>query len=456
MKARILLREVELVDRLGWYINIRWFTVAFIACAGFVARSFFGVDVPLDTVLVIASVIALYNLFFVLYLKRIKTHRVVAVDLPRRAERFVLLQAILDLVVLLVLIHYTGGAENPFIFYFIFHTVLSSMLLSKRAGYIQSLFVVTSVGWLLSAEYLSIIPHHHLKGFMDSELYANPVYLTALYFVFTTSVLLTAHITVSVTERLRERENELMEKSLELKRANKALKEKDRLKSEYVRMVAHDIKSPLSSILSLLNVASEGYAGSLDEKTREIIERAAARVQELHSYATDLLNLSRMRSGLALNIETVEAGPLIDRALVLAKDAEGQKELRITKEVERGLPPVRADKEQLLHVLLNLIGNALKYTPPGGEVRISAGVHDGMFELRVSDTGIGIPKDELPRIFDEFYRGRSAEKTSRGTGFGLALVKHIVERHSGTIEVRSEEGKGSVFIVRLPLDGPKG
>lgn len=421
-----------------------------LAAAG-IARVFFAVHVPAKVILPAALSIALYNLGFAVYLRRIKGAYIVAVDLPKKAARFTMLQAAADLVFLVFLIHRLGGIENPFIFYFIFHTVLAGLLLGKRASHLQALFVVLAVGMLMLLEYFSFIPHHHLEGFTEAELYADAGYAAAFYLVFSSAIFFTAHITASISEKLREKEAEIEEKSLALEKANASLLEKDRLKSEYVRMVAHDIKSPLSSLLSLLSVATGGYLGALPEKVMDVLKRALAKAEGLHAYTGDLLDLSKIRSEKALEAEPLDVRALLDETMRITAPLGEGKNLDIKIEIEEGLPSVFAGREEILHLLKNLIENAIKYTPPGGSVKIKGEREDDTFCLTVSDTGIGIPREDLPRIFDEFYRGSNVRETSRGTGLGLTLVKFIVERRSGSIKVDSEPGRGTAFLIKLPL-----
>ena len=456
MKRLTGLREIELIERLGWFISLRWATILFVLSAVLTARFLFDVSFPLKAVLLATAFIGLYNLFLWFYLRRIKKSSLVVVDLPERALKMSVLQTGLDIVTLFFLIHLLGGVENPFIFYFIFHTVISSTLLPKRWSYIQALSVSSIMGILILAEYSGLLPHHTLGGFVKEDLYRNPGYVTAVFVVFSTSILFTTFIATSISERLREKELELSLRTNELERANRALEEKDRLKSEYVRMVAHDIKSPLSSVSSLLQTVLEGYAGRVDEKARGLIERAQAKVDFLHHYAKDLLDLSKMRSVRALKLEPIDVRKLIGEALSFSSPKGEGKDIDIRINCEEGMGPLVADREQMLHVLINLISNSLKYTPSGGSVLVEAWKEKDTFFLRVSDTGIGIPESDIPRIFDEFFRAGNVARTTKGTGLGLALVKDIVERHGGRIEVKSSPGKGASFTVRLPSEGPAG
>ncbi len=445
---KISLKEAELTERLRWYINIRWLTAASLFLAGPVARGL-AIDVPLVEITLIALFIALYNAAFYLYLRRIKSRYLVSIDLPQRAERFVLFQAVVDMVVLTVLIHYTGGLENPFIFYFIFHTVLTGIFLPQAAAYMQATLVSLIVGAMVIGEHLSIIPHHHMEGFIPVELYDSTVYLFAVYTAFTTAIFFTTYIVSSISERLREGEIELAEKTRRLKDLNLALKEKDRLKSEYVRMVAHDIKGPLSSMLTMMDVLTDEYHKSLPEEAVPIVRGVRRKAEFLHGYVAELLDISGIRLKKGLVLEPVELSSLMGDVVSLIDGKK--KRLHVDMNIEPSTIELPADREQLFCVLKNLVENAMNYTPEGGRITIGATALDDRVIINISDTGIGIPPDEVGRIFDEFYRGSNAEKIARGSGLGLSLVKLIVERHGGRVEVESTPGKGTTFRVILPL-----
>ena len=157
-----------------------------------------------------------------------------------------------------------------------------------------------------------------------------------------------------------------------------------------------------------------------------------------------------------LRLGAVDVNSLIDDALTLTSGKREAKGMEISVDKREFPSSITADRECLLHVLTNLISNAVEYTPEGGRIAVRCASSDNRLILIVSDTGVGIPVDDIPKIFDEFYRGKNVEKTTKGTGLGLSLVKYIVETHGGSITVKSELGKGSEFTVSLPVEGPAG
>ena len=440
VKQTTEVHEEEFLERLKWFIYIRWATVVFIIIVSLTAINLFKVILPTLPIFLTALFIAVYNAIFKLYLIQLRYEFLSSASIRRLA----ITQSMLDILSLIVIIHFTGGAENPFIFYFIFHTILTGMLLSKKDSYIQAgIISILTIG-LFVLEYMDILPHHTAKGFLGIDLYKNPVYVTTISFAFTSTIFISAFFTVSISERLRLKERELKE-------ANLKLLEKDRLKDEYVTMVSHDLKSPLASIQSLLEVLLGGFAGPVDEKIKEILQRIGKKIEFLHHYTKDLLDLSRIRAEKNLNLKIFNIKEVIDTAAEIAMPKTEGKKIQLNVEIAKQLLDIEADKELITYVFLNLIANAFKYTPSGGKVLVQVSQKNSSITVEVKDTGIGIPAQDLPHIFEEFFRASNVAKTTKGTGLGLSLVKYIIEKHGGNILLESEVGKGSSFRFTIPI-----
>ncbi|MBI5681973.1 MAG: HAMP domain-containing histidine kinase [Deltaproteobacteria bacterium] len=445
----ISLRHEELLERLGWLINLRWLTIVFIILAYLTATTIFNLKIEIIPLSIIIASITVYNTAFYLYIRR---ERKRTLDM---AGRIAFMQSILDIIFLTAFIHWTSGIENPFIFYFIFHTIITSALLPKRLGFIQAFIICILIAFLSVFEYLEIIPHHPINGFLTAGFYKNPIYVFAVYFTFASTILISTFITASISENLAKKEFELKKTLVDLEDANLKLLEKDKLKSEYVMMVAHDIKSPLSSILSMADACLEVFSDSMDKRIKDMLIRIRQKADNLHRYAADLLNLSRIKSSDRLNLEVFGIKDVINESLEFAVPISEGKELDIKIDIPDNMPLVTADKEQMRYVFINLLSNAFKYTPDGGRVLVKAESYNETMNIEVSDTGIGIPQDDIPKIFNEFFRAGNVEKITKGTGLGLALVKYIIERHNGKILVESKLGKGTRFKVVLPIKQTK-
>lgn len=232
-----------------------------------------------------------------------------------------------------------------------------------------------------------------------------------------------------------------------------ALKRLDQLKSEVVSMVAHEIASPLSSVLSQLETILKGVAGELTDKQRHLIDRGAKRVEGIINLSKDLLDLAKIEAGTLGDMETVELEPLLKEAVDINSARAEEKKQNLELELVEGLPPVQGVARALWEVFMNLVSNAVKYTPEGGSITVKAlPAADGV-EVSVADTGFGLSPQDQERVFQRFYRVKD-ENTRHivGTGLGLPIVKKVVEDHGGSIKVASEPGKGSTFTVYLPLE----
>ena len=231
------------------------------------------------------------------------------------------------------------------------------------------------------------------------------------------------------------------------------LKELDRMKAEFVGMVAHDLKAPLASIHQQLSVLLMGIAGPITDKQESLLTKAQKRAENMVEFIKNLLELSRVESGrLVADMEPLDLGPLaagVCEDLMPQAQAKGQ---TLTYTAPEDLPRIHGDRRSLVEVIVNLITNAVRYTPDGGRIEVAISPTGHHLALTVSDNGLGIaPADQL-RVFERFTR-ITTEKTKQiqGTGLGLSIVKDIVEAHDGQITLASMEGEGSTFRVLLPI-----
>ncbi|MBW2612740.1 MAG: response regulator [Deltaproteobacteria bacterium] len=231
-----------------------------------------------------------------------------------------------------------------------------------------------------------------------------------------------------------------------------ALKKIDRMKSDFVSMVSHEIRSPMNSVLMQLKVILDGLAGEVSEKQAEILNRASKKINSLVEMASELLDLAKIESGLiTLEKEAVQFNELLEEQCVFQQESAAAKNITIHFETTSDLPPVSANRQNMEEVISNLITNAIQYSPDGGTIDLAVTLENGYLCIHVKDTGLGMPAEDLERIFDRFYRVKN-ERTRyiTGTGLGLPIVKKIIQAHHGTIRVESVEGQGSVFRVYIP------
>jgi signal transduction histidine kinase len=301
--------------------------------------------------------------------------------------------------------------------------------------------------------------HYPLWGAWNTQQYRHGIFVAAELFVLGTTLYLSAYMATGITTRLRERERSIVDLSEEIRRnaealqtAYQRLREVEKMKSQYMRKVSHELRSPLSTIQSALKVVLEGLAGDLSDRSRDMVSRAERRARELISVTQDLLVLSRARD--AKLAEQMEMVSLADIAASISEEMRPvaeEKSVSLALEVREGVPQMLADPEEMMQLVGNLVGNAIKYTPSGGSVSVSVGPEGGGARLEVADTGIGIPKEDLPKVFEEFYRTENARQhAAEGTGLGLSIVKVIADAHGAKVALDSEVGRGTRFTVVFP------
>lgn len=226
------------------------------------------------------------------------------------------------------------------------------------------------------------------------------------------------------------------------------LKELDRIKSDFVHTVSHDLRSPLTSVMGYAELI--GRTGPLNDHQREFMERLQASIRDITTLVNDLLDLGRLEAGFDTRREVVQLENIIGYTINLLEGQSHSRNQRVKFEQQPGLPPLRANPLRVRQMLDNLIGNAIKYSPIGGEIRLKLQAEDGQLILEVSDNGPGIPPADQSRIFEKFFRAENVPDSVPGSGLGLAIVKTIVDNHQGRIWVESALGQGSTFIVVLP------
>ncbi|MCL4528989.1 MAG: ATP-binding protein [Chloroflexi bacterium] len=231
------------------------------------------------------------------------------------------------------------------------------------------------------------------------------------------------------------------------------LKRLDQMKNDFVHTVSHDLRSPLTAVLGYAELVER--VGPLNEQQTEFVHRIQGSVQNITALVNDLLDLGRLEAGFDTRRETVQIENVLQYSLGLLDALVRQKNIHLTQEIARNIPPLRANPIRIRQMIDNLIGNAIKYTPEEGEIRISLQTEDRQIIFQISDNGPGIPLAEQNLIFDKFYRATNVAESSRGTGLGLAIVKSIVDAHHGRVWVESKLNQGASFFVVLPALAPQ-
>jgi signal transduction histidine kinase len=506
----------ELSDRVRWLIRARWLALAVAVGVVLLANHWLQNILPMAPIWGTLAFIALYNLAF-----WIITTRLIGLAAPRKVHATLLhAQVITDLVALTVLLHFSGGLENPFATYYVLAVVAGSILMTRRDSYLYATIATVLWAGLLLAEATGLLPHYNLAGFRLPFRYREPMHILSEAFVLASTCFGAAYFSSSVIERLREGERQLYEANLsceiragelaelnarlqeanrscelraqelaelnerlqeanrscelraqeladlnlrlqeanracelrteELAQLNERLRELDRSRAFFIRVVTHELRAPVAAIQSYLRLILDGYVPQ--ERLTEIISKAEQRARDQLALIGDLLDLARVDEIKPEQVaKPVDVAAVLRDVVDLMQARAQEKHLTVTLDIALQLPPVMATDEHIQQVWTNLISNAIKYTPEGGQVTITLREEDGMVRGAVRDTGIGIGPDELPHIFENFYRTPAAKAMSHtGTGLGLSIVQGILKRYGGRIWVESEVGKGSTFTFELP------
>jgi len=238
--------------------------------------------------------------------------------------------------------------------------------------------------------------------------------------------------------------SEIADKSAQLEAAS-------RHKSEFLANMSHELRTPLNAIIGFSEVLVDRMFGELNEKQDEYLKDIYASGQHLLSLINDILDLSKIEAGrMELEVSDFDLPGAIGNALILVRERASRRGITLGHSVDERLGTIRGDERKVKQVLLNLLSNALKFTPEGGRIDVSARVHDGVAEVSVADTGVGIAPEDQEAVFEEFRQVGTADKKVEGTGLGLALSRKFIELHGGRIWVESEVGKGSTFRFTLP------
>lgn len=457
--------EAALLIRLKVFLTMRWLVIVGIIVATLVATQIMHVGFPSLPVYIIAAIMFAYNLVLMYQVRGLET---ISGDVVmRRIRDYGITHIVLDLLAFTILLHFTGGIENPFIFFVALHIIGGSTLLRRTDVFWIATQAMVMVTALIVLEYAGIVPHVNLSGFADPALYRQADYILAVLVALASIMAATTYMTTAITSELRKRQREvvrlrerlLAEKTGELEQRSREVARLEEEKNRFLRFIgvaAHDMKAPLAAIQSYFGVMLGGYAGELNEKQKGMLQRSSVRITELMKLISDLLDIPRIETGQL--VQEMKPSSLRDIVKASVDDLGGlaeQKGIKLWAEIPETLPDINGSAPRLRQVLNNLVNNAICYTPQGEvTVRVTDRADDILVE--VTDCGIGIPHEDLPKLFTDFFRASNVE--AKGTGLGLSIARRIVEAHGGKIWVESPcsaTGVGSKFSFTLPKKGDR-
>ncbi|MCZ7604392.1 MAG: HAMP domain-containing histidine kinase [Melioribacteraceae bacterium] len=434
-----------------WFIKIRYIFVG--ALLLFVLAGEWLLNLKFSTrqilvFLLITLYIFSYNLIIQSVRKRIK-----CVPGKFNPLHLSLLQIVLDLSILLVLIYYTGGIDSHFHIFAIFHTIIGSLILPGHVIFtVMSIYLLSYAG-MCFLQYFDILHVHYLIGLFEKEYNHGLNYVLLTLIIYSTMILMSVYLANKISHQLYRREQQL-------KTSLEKIQQVEEKKQKYIIGVVHEIKSPISAIQSIADLILQEYIVPLPAQLKEKIERIKIRSADGLNLVNNVLFISRLR---LLNLRPTESidvmnilNGVIDKRCTDIRNKNINLKVNDLRNSKRLLS---ADKILFELAISNLLCNAFKYTPTDGKVLIELRDDENNLFFEISDTGIGIPKNEIQNIMHEFYRATNVKRTdTEGSGLGLALVKEVIELHKGEINFKSpsnigdDTNPGTTVILKLPFE----
>lgn len=444
----ILTHSLLLGERLYLFARLR-----FLAAAGILVGSFFaayvvgieGLDLP---ALAVAGIfLASYNVGIFLFVGR-RMEDLGEVQKERRLVSVAHVSILLDYLVLTFCISRVGGAQSPFLTFYLLHAILASVLLSRRAAYAHALVGYVLLACLVLGEWSALLPAYRPIGSVPGQGELDFRGVLTILFVYALLTAVTTILTSGIVRLLRENEQGLREASEDLERLAD-------MRRSFLHVVLHDVRSPVGTVVSML----EGLAGGIDGEVSDAQRRRVGRASERLRGVLELLRGLRVLADLEterLDSLMVQAdiGVVIRESVDEQLELAAEREQSIVVEVPEALPPVRVVERLIREAVTNYLTNAIKYAGRGARITLRAFVKDGFVRVEVIDNGPGVAPEDQVNLFQEFTRvARSSgkQRAPAGLGLGLSIVRRIADAHHGRAGMHDAPGGGSLFYLELPI-----
>ncbi len=415
------------------------------------ARSFIGIEgLDVGALVVLGVIIMAYDGVAWVLVRRHRERE----ESPEVLARLALVMhasIVLDLLALTVAIWLVGGARSPFLVFFLLHVILAYVNLSRRAAIIFSLIAYGLLALLVAGDYHGFMPSRLPIGAVASTAPLDPRYALTILAVFAVLFGLLGFFLSSIIWQLRQAESRIRLANAELWRLSN-------IRRDFLHIAMHNIRSPVGAVSMFLKNLREGLTGPVTDKQKETLDRCLSRLDGLSVFLGDMQAFSEIEAGIIkAEFANVEVLPILESIVEEYREMADQHRHMLILDVPRSLPPVLANRRLLREAIVNFVTNAIRYTPDGGVITIRAWYSPPSIHIEVEDTGVGITPADQARLFQEFVRlDRRGTPVARveGSGLGLSIVKKIVEAFGGTVSVKSQLGKGSIFAVDLPEAQP--
>ncbi|MGK9475946.1 sensor histidine kinase [Melioribacter sp. OK-6-Me] len=430
-----------------WFIRLRYFAVIslllFLIAGEFLLNFQFSNLQKIAISIIIISILS-YNI--ILY----KLRAYIKCDVSSfNSLHLSLIQMILDLIALMILVYYTGIIESPLYLFFIFHMIIGSLILPAYVVYIMACIICLTLSFLTIMQNLGIIETHLISGLYDVRIPHTMAYDILSLITFTAMIFISVYLANNIVRQLYKREQQLRDTLQRLDEAEKA-------KQKYTIGIIHEVKTPVTAIKSIIDLILNNFLGDINSEIRDKLKRAQLRTDETLQLLNNILRLSRLKLLDIRSSEEIDIYELIIGQINKMEETIKAKSIDLSvKDIRESKKIIKSDITLLELAFSNLIANSIKYVNEGGIIEILLRENDYKLFIEICDNGIGIPKEDLPNIFQQFYRASNVIRSKHeGSGLGLALVKEIIERLGGTITAESPSrlaGKtpGSCFIISL-------
>lgn len=360
---------------------------------------------------------------------------------------------LLDLLAVTYLIYLTGWLESPYWFLYLVMIIIAGFGYFSRYSsvvFLIALFSALFYFGLLFLTYFGIIPAYGPSFTLSAHqllllIINRAVFTISSFFLFAATI-------YYFSKTLTQNQDALAGKNRELVNAMEALRQIDRIKDDFVATASHELRTPLAVVRENISLVNDGLAGPVAPKQAQLLATAQQNIDRLAQILDSLLDIAKIESrSLELKRERVDIAKLAEQAAGLIMGLAEKKQISVVVKPPAGGALAWVDRDQILRVFINLLDNAIKYTPSNGQVTVIISLHGGAVRSLVADTGLGIAPEDLSLIFERFVRlTGAAEMANRGTGLGLSICKGIVELHGGKIWAESRPGTGTRVIFELP------
>jgi signal transduction histidine kinase len=377
-----------------------------------------------------------------------------------RVVSFLNAQMTVDLLLLTGILRFSGGIENPMAIFYLFHMLISALLLRPLNAALQGCWALFLYGGLAIGECAGLITPHYpfLNWAAELEIHSDWSYVFTAIGVLGAGIFGTLYFTLQISSRLDDQERELFEANRALEQSQEALQELQARRSRFMQTAAHQLKSPLTGIEMLADLIRNGVVESAG--VPDVVRRIIKRCQEAIVQVTELLTLARIGDAAPTRHEKASTDPrsVVEKIVVRFTEQAQAKDIKLEVDFAHATGArARVEQRDLEDCVSNLLDNAIKYTADGGSVSVTTSSTPQRLSISVKDTGMGIAEEQVDSIFDPFRRGNLALAANiPGSGLGLAIVREVIEQAHGNVDVRSTVGKGSEFTLSFPRQDAPG